>query len=52
MINIWDVHTQKVIKKFNMLANNFAVSPDGKTLVVSEYKHVYLINFSTNTSRY
>lgn len=51
MIYLWDVATQQVVKRFNIIADSITVSPDGKTLVVSDYKHIYLIDLSTNTQQ-
>lgn len=47
-IIIWDVQTQQIAKRFKIIADNFAITPDGTTLVISNEKQIALINLTTN----
>jgi len=48
-IIIWDVYTKVIIKQLNPYGNNFAVSPDGHTLVLYDEKQIYLVDLINNT---
>ncbi len=47
-IIVWDAQTQTIAKRLKANVDIFAVSPDGNTLVVSDEKHIYLIEIATN----
>jgi len=47
-IIIWNVATQQAVKQLKANIDNFALSPDGNKLVISDEKHISLIDLSNN----
>lgn len=47
-IILWDVRTQKIVKRLKAGVDIFAVSPQGNMLVASDEKQIYFLDLTTN----